>query len=459
MNGGTLSSKLFIRIAPIIVLTILLIGGLAFCSANKEINTVYDAQLISNANVLWTLISDELQEATQKGPKEIDDIDLTGTNQITFNESADDYADSRMFRVWKSNKIMIYSDTALPSSIEKQPTGFSTVTYNNESWRIYSLPLPGDKVSIEVGEKRSLRNKLVANILFDLAWPLLLLVPIVGAMIWLGISSGLGAIRSLVSQIRSRTPDDLSPVDTSVLPKDLLPLSHSLNYLFTKLDQSFTAEKRFADHAAHQLRTPQATIRLQLQMLAAATTEKEKKEILHELMLSNERAGKLINMLLTSARLSHQPVHLQALAAYPAIAAVMAYLGVIAKEKKIEMELSGVEDACVLADETLFKLMMANLIENAIKYTPSGGNIWVKTTAQNKTCHISISDTGCGIPEEERALVFERFYRIAIPEAEGSGLGLAIVAEIVERFSGSIELKKPKNSTGLLVEIILPTPK
>lgn len=459
MNKSTLSGKLFIRIAPIIVLTIVLIGGLAFRSADKEINAVYDAQLISNANVLWTLISDELQEAAEKGPKKINDIDLTGTNQIDLNDSADDYADSRMFRVWKVNKIMIYSDTALPEIVGKQSTGFSTVTYKDESWRVYSLPLPGDKISIEVGEKLALRNTLVANILFDLAWPLLLLIPIIGAMIWLGIGSGLGAIRNLVSQIRSRTPDDLSPVDTDVLPKDLLPLGHSLNQLFNKLDHSFTAEKRFTDHAAHQLRTPQATIKLQLQMLAAATTEEEKKEILHELMLSNERAGKLINMLLTSARLSHQPVHLQPLAAYSAIASVMAYLGVIAKEKNIEMELAGTEDARVLADETLFKLMMANIIENAIKYTPFGGNIWVKISAHNPLCRITVTDTGSGIPEEERELVFERFYRIATPDAEGSGLGLAIVAEIVEKFSGSIALKIPETGTGLLVEIILPMPK
>ena len=194
-------------------------------------------------------------------------------------------------------------------------------------------------------------------------------------------------------------------------------------------------------------------------MLAQATSEEEKKEILHELVLSNERAGKLINMLLTSARLSHQQVTLQPLAVYPSIATVMAYVGLIAKEKNIEMELSGAEDAHVPADETLFKLMMANLIENAIKYTSAGGNVQVTIEPQNDTCKISVMDTGCGIPEEERTLVFERFYRVSTPVAEGSGLGLAIVKEIIEKFSGTIELKPGANGTGLLVEIILPAAK
>jgi two-component system sensor histidine kinase QseC len=245
-------------------------------------------------------------------------------------------------------------------------------------------------------------------------------------------------------------------VDTEVLPKDLAPLGKSLNQLLTKLEYSFATEKRFTDHAAHQLRTPQATIKLQLQMLAKATSEKEKEALIKELMLSNERASKLVNMLLTSTRLNHQPVNLQEVAAYNAIAGVMADLGLLAKDKNIEMSLDGAENAVILADEILFRLMLGNVIENAVKYTPPGGNVRVWIEPQGKNYKISVEDTGCGIPEKERRFVFDRFYRISIPGTEGSGLGLAIVSDIIDRFSGSIELKTPKNGTGLLVEITLP---
>jgi two-component system sensor histidine kinase QseC len=454
--NGTLSSKLFIRIAPTIIATILLIGGFAFHSADKEINKVYDAQLISNANILWTLISDELRDAEINGPRKIDDMGLRGANSNTLNDSADVYADSRMFRVWKSGRIMLYSDTALPASVAKQPNGFSTVTYKNEGWRIFKLSVPGQPVSIEVGEKVALRNTLVTNILLNLAIPLLLLVPILGVLIWFGIGSGLGTIHNLVGQILKRSPDDLSHVDTKALPKDLAPLGKSLNQLLTKLEYSFATEKRFTDHAAHQLRTPQATIKLQLQMLAKATSEKEKEALIKELMLSNERASKLVNMLLTSTRLNHQPVNLQEVAAYNAIAGVMADLGLLAKNKNIEMSLDGAENTVILADEILFRLMMGNVIENAVKYTPPGGNVRVWIESQGKNYKISVEDTGCGIPEKERRFVFDRFYRISMPGTEGSGLGLAIVSDIIDRFSGSIELKTPKNDIGLLVEITLP---
>ena len=456
MKPSTLSRKLFVRIAPTIIITILLIGGLAFRSADTEINQVYDAQLISNANVLWTLISDKLNEDDGKTPKKIVDIDLTVNNKQEFSDPDEDYADSRMFRVWEDGKITMYSDTALPKDIPKQPDGFSTVSYKDDDWRIYSLPISNKAASIEVGEKMDLRDGLVFNILFNLAFPLLFLIPIIGVLIWMGIASGLGTIRSLVEQIRKRSPDDLSHVDIQTMPKDLSPLGKSLNQLFTKLEHSFTAEKRFTDHAAHQLRTPLATLKLQLQMLAEAGSEEEKQVLIKELMQSNERAAKLVGMLLTSARLSHQPVSLDPVAIYPILASVMAELGLIATQKNIEMSLEGAENANVFADGALLKLMFSNLIENAIKYTPDGGAVKVTIEKFATNWKISIIDTGSGIPEAQRDLVFERFYRLDTPSAEGSGLGLAIVAEIVEKFSGSIALKTPISGAGLLVEVVLP---
>lgn len=456
MKRSTLSRKLFFRIVPTIVLAISVIGGSAFYSADKEINDVYDAQLISNANVLWTLISDELKEKENGAAPQINYTDLTIGNQLALNDSVDDYANSRMFRIWKTDHIVMCSDTAFPENIAQAKKSFSYIKYNGDKWRVYALKIADSNVTIEVGEKTDLRNTLVANILLNLALPLMLLVPLVGVMIWFGIDSGLGVIRNMVLQIRKRSPDDLSHIDADSLPAELAPLAKSLNQLLTKLEHSFTAEKRFTDHAAHQLRTPQATIKLQLQMLARTTDKKERDAIVKELMLSNERSIKLVDMLLTSARLSHQHVDVHIMDAYRAVASVMADLGAIAREKNITMSLDGDENANALADEQLFRLMMENIIENAIKYTTEGGSVNVLVANNKYECLIAVEDNGCGIPESERKLVFERFYRVSTPEAEGSGLGLAIVAEIVERLSGNIELKQAKSGQGLLVEVKLP---
>ncbi len=456
MKNHTLARQLFLRIAPVILLAIAAVSGLAFYSARGEINFEYDAQLINNANVLWVLVEDELSEPQQNFPRKIEDIDVNINGETELNDTADDYADSRMFRVWKAGKLVMHSDTAMPGSSPRNPPGFSMLNYLNEEWVIYTLPIPETDIAIEVGEKKRLREILALDILLNLAMPMLLLIPAIGGLIWFGINRGLGAIRLLVDQILRRTPDDLSHVNVTALPEDLSPLGEALNQLFGKLENSFAAEKRFTDHAAHQLRTPQATIKLQLQMLAAATSDAEKEELVKELIQSNDRATKLIAMLLTSARLNHQPVNLQPVAAYPATAAVMAELGVLAKRKAVEMSLEGTQDVTVVADEALFKLMMENIIENAIKYTPANGAVRVTIEPGGKACKISVCDTGCGIPEEERELVFGRFYRISTPQQEGCGLGLALVAEVIARFSGDIALKTPASGIGLLVEVELP---
>ncbi len=455
MKNRTLTRQLFLRIGPVILLAIATVSGLAFYSARQEINFEYDAQLINNANMLWVLVEEELSEQKQDVPKEVKGIDINVKGQTELNDTVDDYANSRMFRAWKTGKLIMHSDTA-PNAAAMNPQGFSVIDYQNEEWVIYTLAIPETDISIEVGEKKKLREILALDILLNLIVPMLLLIPVTGVMIWFGISGGLGGIRFLVGQIQRRSPDDLSHVDIAALPEDLSPLGKALNQLFSKLEHSFTTEKRFTDQAAHQLRTPQAIINLQLQMLAAANSDTERQELIKELMASNDRATKLVAKLLTSARLNHMPNNLQPVAVYPAIAAVMAELGLLARQKAIEMSLEGAKNVAVMADETLFKLMMGNLIENAIKYTPAGGNVWVNIEPHETACKISVRDSGCGIPEEERERVFGRFYRVSTPQEEGSGLGLAIVAEIIARFSGSIALKTPASGSGLLVEVNLP---
>src|SRR3990167_5311233 len=153
MNNGTLTRRLFMRIAPTTLLAIACVGALAFYSATQEVDYEYDAQLISNANVLWTLIEDELREPPQDFPKKIEDIDIDVNGKTELNDTADEYADSRMFRIWQAKEIIMHSDTAMPDSVAKRSLGFSVIDYDNEEWVIYNLPIPRTNISIEVGEK------------------------------------------------------------------------------------------------------------------------------------------------------------------------------------------------------------------------------------------------------------------------------------------------------------------
>jgi two-component system sensor histidine kinase QseC len=456
MRANTLTRSLFWRIAPTILVTICFIGVLAFKGATRQINHVYDAQLISSANMIWLVVEDEMSIESERF-RRIRKIDLSVSNQKELNEFADAYAHSRMFRVWKGDRLAMISDKAPVVGIPQQASGLSYVQDDDGNrWRVYSLEIPNTNITVEAGEKVSLRGSLVTGILLTLAAPLMLLIPIVGWMIWVGIGSGLGTIRALIAQIKSRSPDDLAPLTLVNVPRDLAPLGHSVNQLMQKLENSFTAEKRFAEHAAHHLRTPLATIKLQLQLLEKARNSAEQAASLRDLAASVERASRLVSQLLTSTRVSHQPMVRLPMDMQRSVITIIEELAPLAAQKNIALSFEGGEHLFVMADETLLRLLIGNVIENAIKYTPEKGFVEVALHADEAAVICTVTDSGPGIPEPERANVFQRFYRVGTPQAQGTGLGLAIVAETVARLSGTIALGTPANGTGLMVTMRLP---
>ncbi len=445
----TLTSQLFLRTLPTMLVLLLLIGILAFYSCRREINYVYDMEMTNDAQVLWGLIADELLE-NGRYAKHI--AGGRNANVLTiWNDHADDYGSARMFRVWQGNRIVMASDTAFTKDTPKLPEGFTDLVYKNHHWRIYTLEVDSGKVSIEIGERRLLRNALSWNILFDLFIPLLLVVPLLTLGLWIGLRNGLRVMQTLVRQLHERSADDLSTVSATALPRDFAPLSNSINRLFGKLAQSISAERRFADHAAHQLRTPLAGSRLLIQMLKDADSDAERAPLLADLEASNNQATELVNRLLIAARVSYQPVTLSPIPLYPITARILAEMAPLASAKSLTFILEGEQDTQIIADEILLTLVITNIVENAIKYTQANGHIDVTIRSDAAECILTITDTGPGIAEHERKLVFQRFYRAALSDVEGTGLGLAIVADCVARFKGTITLQDGANGQGLTV--------
>lgn len=453
----TLSQRLFLRILPTLIITIAIVGIFAYHSATREIDNIYDAQLINDANVLWSLMKHPLTRLTARPTVQVPDLDFNMDNQLALNEDADDYADAHSFRAWKGPALAFASSNAFPAEVKRFSAGFSDVTYQNELWRIYSLPIPNSDVTIEVAEKIILREGLVDNILLNLAFPLLVLVPVSAIIIWLAINNGLANVRGLVSQIRTRTPDDLSMIATGRLPRDLTPLVHSLNNLLRKLGHSLAMERRFSDLAAHQLRTPQAGIKLLLQMFDRADSDEERAALLKDLVVSNERAMHLIEQLLRLARVSHQPLQLEALPLRQIAAAALADFGVMLNRRGFNAGLVGTHDPQVLTDRALLRVMIDNLLDNSIKYSPAGGRIEVRIEPSSRGFRLSIEDSGPGIPPEQREAAFQRFNRLdARAGDEGAGLGLPIVADIGNRLDIGISLGTPAWGSGLKVDLDIP---
>jgi two-component system, OmpR family, sensor histidine kinase QseC len=453
----TLSQRLFFRILPTLMVTIAVIGFLAYRSATREIDNIYDAQLINDANVLWSVMKRPLLRERRSRPTvQVPDIDFNMDNQLALNQDADDYADAHSFRAWKDDALAIASSNAFPAKVQRMKAGFSDVTYQGELWRVYSLPIPDTTITMEVAENIDLREGLVENIVLNLAFPLLVLVPVIAIIIWLAIYNGIARIRELVSEIRARTPDDLSMIETRNLPRDLAPVVHSLNNLLRKLGQSLTMERRFSDLAAHQLRTPQAGIKLLLQMFARADTEEERTALLKDLVVSNERAMHMTEQLLRLARVGHQAVRLEPLPLHDVAAAAIADFGVIINNRNLDVSLSGPAEATVLGDRALLRIMIDNLLDNAIKYSPDGGRIALSLERSEGGWRLSLMDSGPGIAPDQRQAAFQRFNRLGESAAEGAGLGLAIVADIAQRLEIAIALSAADWGPGLRIDLDIP---
>jgi signal transduction histidine kinase len=442
----------------------LLLGGIAvavglmiFLTAQHQIRKFYDSQLVVGANVLRALMADELAERheSQGRTLEIDDSPLlSAEDRAAFN----DYADWRMFRMWHRGKLELASDTGPPPRLEHVREGFHTFSTNGETWRIYTLPLPADHIVVQVGEDVRIRHALLGRVAIELALPLALLVAVGGGLIWLSLGNGLVVIKALMTEVSGRSAHDLSEVRPQDWPIDLEPLIVSINTLFRRLDQAFTQERRFTDQAAHQLRTPLATLKLQTQMLAREEDAGERRALIDKLGESVERATDLVQCLLTLARLeaangapSSGDLHEQAVAAIEDLAPAATARGV-----QLAFEADAVPPVC--GDSTLLRLIVANLLENAVRHAPAGSEVGLRIARLDGAAALIVDDHGPGIDPIDRRYVFERFYRGRNETHGGAGLGLAIVAEAVRVLGGRIALEdRADGAPGLVAHVTMPT--
>jgi signal transduction histidine kinase len=448
----TLGQRLFLRILPTIIITIGIIGFFAYRSATREIDNIYDAQLINDANVLWSLLKRPLTSSEPRPEIHVPDLDFNMDNQLAINEDADDYADAHSYRAWRGEALALESSNAFPAAVKQFKSGFTDVSFQGDFWRVYSLPIPDSDVTIEVAENIQLRETLVGNILANLSLPLLVLIPVIAIITWLAIGDGLRAIHHLVSQIRSRNSEELSRISNAGLPRDLSPLVHSLNGLLHKLERSIAMERQFSDLAAHQLRTPQAGTKLLLQLLERSETEEERKALVADLVTSNERAMYLIEQLLRLARVGHQPLTLERLALDEVIAAVRARFAPTLASHGFTLEVVACAEAIVMVDRALLGVMLDNVLDNAMKYSPDGSQIRIAAEPAARGWLLSISDRGPGIAPEDRSGAFGRFNRLnSAADIDGAGLGLAIVSDIAGRLDIAIRLETPDWGEGLRV--------
>ncbi|MCF0253740.1 MAG: sensor histidine kinase N-terminal domain-containing protein [Duodenibacillus sp.] len=320
--------------------------------------------------------------------------------------------------------------------------GFHTVELEDGvRWRQFALAV-GSRI-IQVAQPVAVRTDLAMTSAMRILQPTLILIPFIAIAIWLVIVQALDPLRLAARAVAQRSPSSLSPIVIEKLPHELASLVDAINALLARLAESLSAQQRFASDAAHELRTPLAGIRLQAQLLSRARTPEQTARHADRLQQGVARATRLVEQLLTIARLDPE-------AAIKPFGSVD--LASLARQSAEELQhaaeakgiaLTARADAAVTVEgmADALRLMMTNLADNAIRYTPEGGRIEISVRLDGRRALVRVADDGPGIAPEERERVFERFYRGLGTKVQGTGLGLAIVKRIVDMHGGSIRVE------------------
>jgi len=317
-------------------------------------------------------------------------------------------------------------------------------------------------LAIHILEPLSIRRELSGSMTLSLVMPLLIAMPGLLLLSWLIIGDALQPLHRISRMVESRSPQDLAPIESNGIPSEIQTLTSAINRLLARLESALARERRFTADAAHELRTPIAALKAQAEVASRAQNADERRNALQQITIGVERSSHLIEQMLTLARLepeSSELSEMKPLPLCPLIKHCIAELYPTALKKSIDLGLQhcGCQKTKLLGDETAITSLLCNLIGNAIRYTPDGGKVDIRTHLTTSHIVLSVIDTGPGIPKAQRQRVFERFYRAEEHRPiQASGLGLSIVARIAELHHAHIALEDTPKSGGLTIRVAFP---
>ena len=291
---------------------------------------------------------------------------------------------------------------------------------------------------VQVAETLELRRTLARQILVDTIWRQALLVAVIALVAVVVVQRGMRPVRRLSSELQARTEGDLKPISAPDAPRELLPLVEATNQVMTRLAHLLDNQKRFVRDTAHQLRTPLAVLKTQVQ--SALHGDLEPRQALLEINDTVDRATVLANQMLALAKVEQlrQQADADRIDLADVVRSIALELSPLIAEKDLDFEIATVP-APVQAHEWMLRELTRNLLHNAIRHTPAGGPLSVQVAKDANAVALTITDSGPGIPAELRTRLFQPFS--AGNARTGSGLGLAICHEIVAALGGTINLE------------------
>lgn len=429
----SIKSRLLILVLGSVIAIWLVSACFTYVDARHELDEVLDAHLTQAAALLVLQTAHELEE-----------VDTEHTPALHK------YSRQVAFQVWEEGKwLRLHSINAPREPLAKTDNGFSSQIINGQPWRVFSTWNNSGEYLIQVAEREDTRKLLARGVVFNLLQPLLIALPLLAILIWLSVSRGMRPLIDLAQDVAQREPDNLVPFETKYAPEEVMPLIERLNVLFKRIVVSMANERRFTADAAHELRTPVAAIKAQLQVARSAEDNLASQRALDNAILGCDRATHLIQQLLTLARLdSIKMTGAEACPLRQLAAEIISEIAPAALDKGISFELVDGEEVVIQGISSLLQIMLRNLIDNAVRYTPPGTQIHVQVSRDANKTKVTVTDNGPGVPEEYLKNLSQRFYRPLGTDTSGSGLGLSIVKRIAEIHDAELRLSNNQEGNG-----------
>jgi len=431
-------------------LLVWLLTGLAFAGIGTGIATYYKTHEEVGEMLDYELrqIAYSMQHSSSFIPDEIG-------APVDSNSRGDD--NDFVVQVWNKKGTLLYSSRPSAKLPQASVQGLSNLKYVNDQWRVFRL-ISGNRV-IQASQPEDARWETAAGIAMRMLAPLAVLVPALALLAWITVRKSLAPLAHVTEQVEKRDASTMSPLEIHTVPEEIRPLLMALNRLLIRLDDSISSQRRFVADAAHELRTPLTALSLQSQLVEQAQNSKEREESLINLRQGISRVSHLVSQLLTLARQepdAQRPFTRLDLATIAR--RVVGEFAPLADNKRIDLGIGGNQSEFVNGDEEALRILIGNLVDNAIRYTPEGGKVDVTLSNDSNNVILKVEDGGPGIPIEDREKIFERFHRISGNDVQGTGLGLAIVKQIVQRHGAVVEVETGKNGTGTIFDIKFPFP-
>ncbi|RFP16209.1 sensor histidine kinase [Duganella sp. BJB475] len=355
----------------------------------------------------------------------------------------------------RQGRRLYISPNAGDANLRGDPNQLIDIPWHGGLLHVYRGDTP--RWTVLIGEKQREKAMMLSRISGEMAIYILIACPLVLVPVWFAVTRGLRPLRHLSNTIAARGPDDLEPLNVDAKYGELIPVTTAIDRLLIQLRTKMQRERAFVQDAAHEMRTPMAVIAAQAHVLVMAEGPEQQRAAGERLEHAIARASHLVQQLLDLAHIDNAaPAEEKVQDLAQLLRKELAGVAPAAMARNIELSLEAPDALPRALDTHAFQSVVQNLVSNALRYVHEGGAVVVELSAPAGALLLSVTDNGPGIAEAERALVFERFYRVAGSDTVGTGLGLAIVARAVERLHGTIRLDVGLAGRGCRFTVALP---